>query len=234
MIVSIHQPNYIPWLGYFFKIATSDVFVLLDDVQFTKNSYQNRVRIKGQGGAAWLTQPIQHSHLQSTLDVQFDTRIDWRSKHLKTLAANYAKAPHGREMLEQCRDWLDGTNPSLAETNGSIIRKIAALLGLKTEIVTSSSLDVNLTAGERLAEICRRLGADTYLSGKGGASYQDEVQFTACGVKLVYSDFAIRPYPQLWGGDFCAGLSILDALANVGIEGTRALLGLTEDGLSAS
>jgi hypothetical protein len=226
MIVAVHQPNYLPWLGYFYKIAHCDIFVMLDDVQFTKNGYQNRTRIKGPKEAVWLTQPVRQSgrSLQTTDTVEFDSnRFDWRDKHLKSLVANYSRAAHAHEILDACRAWLGGTSPYMATTNIQIIQAVARLLGLGTEIVVSSTLGVDLAKGDRLAEICRRLGASTYLSGHGARSYQHEEQFRDRGIELVYSDFAVREYPQLWG-EFCPGLSIVDALFNVGSLGTLALL----------
>ncbi len=225
MILAAQQPNYLPWLGYFYKMANCDLFVILDDVQFTKNNFQNRTKIKGPQGPIWMTQPVLQSgrNLQSTQIVQFDGRVDWRDKHLKTLAANYARAAHGAEMLAPCRQWLSGVSNYLAETNTEIIRAIARLLGLSAEIVLSSTLQVELTKGERLAEICRRLGARTYLSGHGARSYQDEAQFHARGIDLDYSEFIVQEYAQLWGA-FCPGLSVIDALFSLGPGGTRALL----------
>lgn len=126
-------------------------------------------------------------------------------------------------MLALCHDWLGGESPLLAETNTRIIREVAALLGLRTEVVLSSTLDVELTKADRLAEICRRLGADVYLSGQGGGNYQHEAQFHVRGIKLAYSDFVPREYPQLWG-TFCPGLSIADALFNLGSAAMAAQL----------
>jgi hypothetical protein len=225
MIVAAQQPNYLPWCGYFYKMAHCDIFVILDDVQFTKNNYQNRTRIKGPKGPIWLTQPVLHSGRawQSTEAVEFDARIDWRTKHLKTLAANYARSAHAEAMLAACRDWLDGKSPLLAETNTRIIQGVARLLGLRTKVVVSSTLDLQLTKADRLAEICRLLGADVYLSGRGGRNYQDEEQFHERGIKLAYSDFAPSEYRQLWG-PFWPGLSIADALFNLGPTATAALV----------
>src|SRR5207302_5906181 len=103
-----------------------------------------------------------------------------------------------------------------------LIATVARLLGLRAELVKSSTLGVELTKADRLIEICRRLGADTYLSGHGAKKYQDEAQFHAQGLRLFYSDFAPSPYRQLWG-DFLPGLSVLDALFNLGRDGTAAL-----------
>ena len=225
MIVAVHQPNYLPWLGYFYKIANCDVFVLLDDVQFTKNSYQNRTKIKGPQGPLWLTQPVLHSGRaeQATSDVEFDVRVGWRIKHLKSVSANYGRSHHADAIRAACADWLGGDNSHLSETNGAIIKSVARMLGLRTEFVVSSTLKVDLMKGDRIAEICRRLGGTAYLSGTGARSYQSEEQFNERGIELVYSDFVVQQYPQLWG-EFCPGLSVLDALFNIGPDATRQML----------
>jgi hypothetical protein len=225
VILAAHQPNYLPWCGYFFKMAHCDVLVILDDVQFTKNNYQNRTRIKGPKGSLWLTQPVLQSGRtwQPTHAVEFDQRVDWRTKHLKTLLANYAKSTNASAMLALCDEWLGGTSRLLAETNTRIIRGVAQLLALRAEIVLSSTLGLQLTKTDRLAAICRSLGATVYLSGQGGRSYQQEEQFREYGIELAYSDFTPHEYPQLWG-EFCPGLSIVDALFNLGARATASLL----------
>jgi hypothetical protein len=225
MIVAAHQPNYLPWLGYFYKIAHCDVFVLLDDVQFTKNSYQNRTRIKGPKAPVWLTQPVLHTGRseQATSEVEFAARGDWRVKHVKTLTANYARAAHAVSVFPACQEWLAGDSPNLSATNMGIIKCVARFLGVQTEFVVSSTLKVDLMKGERIAEICHRLGATAYLSGHGARSYQNEMQFKERGIELVYSDFTVREYPQLWG-EFVPGLSIIDALFNLGPGPTREML----------
>lgn len=226
MIVAIHQPNYLPWLGYFYKIARADVFVLLDDVQFTKNGYQNRTQIKGAAGPVWLTQSVLQAGrgLQSTAMVEFDTRVDWRQKHMKSLTANYARAKFGKEMLALCGEWLDGNDPGLASTNSRLIISAAKALGLETKFVSSSTIETDLKKGDRIADICRVLGASHYLSGRGAQAYQSEEQFQEHGIELIYTDFEKTPYPQLWG-DFCGGLSVIDALCNIGVAETRKLIG---------
>jgi len=225
MILAAHQPNYLPWLGYFCKLANCDVFVVLDDVQFTRLSYQNRTRIKGPTGPLWLTQPILHTGRakQITSDVEFDNRADWRAKHMKTLTANYGRGAHAVAMLELCRNWLGIEGMQLSQTNIRLIKEIAGLLGLRAEIVASSTLGVESTKADRIIDICRRMGAKTYLSGQGARAYQSEMQFKECGIELLYSDFTAREYPQLWD-EFCPGLSIVDALFNVGPVATKAML----------
>jgi hypothetical protein len=226
MILAAHQPNYLPWCGYFYKLAHCDVFVILDDVQYTKRSWQNRTRIKGSQGPLWLTQPVLQSGRawQPTDTVEFNNDVDWRTKHLKSLALNYARTPHTEAILTACRRWFGGDSSTrLVETNTRLIREVAGLLNLRAEIVLSSALAVQQTKADRLVEICRRLGADTYLSGQGARAYQEDELFRAAGIDLVYSDFVPRTYPQLWG-EFCPGLSVLDALFNLGADATAEML----------
>ena len=225
MIVAIHQPNYFPWLGYFYKIARADVFVFLDDAQYTKNGYQNRTQIKSPSGAIWLTQPIQHSGhaFQSTQEVTFDSRVEWRAKHLKSLTANYSKSVYGKFMLKCCEAWFEHKKSDLARTNIELITAIASILDLRAQFVSSSSMNIHSNKSNRIIDICQALGATSYLSGKGARAYQTEAHFHAEGIALEYSDFHEEQYPQLWG-DFTRGLSVFDALCNVGADATRNLL----------
>jgi hypothetical protein len=226
MIVAGHQPNYLPWLGFFYKFAHCDVFVIDDEAQFTRHNYQNRTRVKTRHGPIWLTQPVRHvGHFRSTATVEFAPGIDWRRQHLNLLWHNYARSAQ-REAFDLCREWLAaGSNRYMAETNIEIIAAVARTLGLRAEIVLVSALGGigGVTKGERVTQICRRLGAGTYLSGQGARKYQDQADFDEHGIELIYSDFAQLEYDQLWG-EFCPALSVLDALLNLGPAGTAALL----------
>lgn len=219
MIYAAHQPNYLPWLGFFHKIACADVFVILDDVQFEEGNYQNRVQIKSPQGPQWLTQPIRHRHLQRTDEVEFDTRADWRAKHLKQIRSNYGRAACFTQMFPLLERWLhEAQGERIASVNSHLIEVIARAIGLETRIVPSSSLNVTSSATSRLVEIGKKLGASAYLSGRGARKYQAEQEFLAAGIALGYTDFTPKDYPQLWGG-FVPGLSAIDALLNIGLDG---------------
>jgi len=220
MIYAAHQPNYLPWLGYFHKIARADVFVILDDVQFEQGSYQNRVQIKTPQGPQWLTQPIRHKHPQTTADVGFDTRVDWREKHLKQIRSNYGRAASFHRVFPLFEQWLNEAHgEKLAAVNISLIEAVARAIGLKTEIVLSSSLNVTSSSAVRLVEIGTKLGASVYLSGHGAKKYQNERDFQTAGIALRYTDFTPGRYNQLWG-EFTGGLSVIDVLFNIGLDGT--------------
>jgi hypothetical protein len=219
MIVAIHQPNFIPWLGYFYKIAHADVFVFLDSAQFTRNSYINRNRIKTQSGPQWLTVPVRTTGRfgQSILEVKMAWESDWRQKHMNALTTNYGRAPFFPQVLALLERSYSvvGSGSGLAEFNISLIEAVCAYLDIKREFVRASNLALEGQSTDLLVRICQELGATTYLAGGGAVNYQDDAMFKAAGVEVEYSDFKRQPYPQLWG-DFLPNLSIVDALMNKG------------------
>jgi hypothetical protein len=223
VIVAIHQPNFLPWLGYFHKMKNSEIFVFLDNVQFTKNSFQNRVKIKTSQGAAWLTVPVLHSFGQSTNEVRINKRENWREKHLKTFKLNYKKSGYFDPVFELLRSiYLRTEWETMAEFNIALIRRICEYLEITTTFVSASSLDLRGAKTELLIEIVRKVNGDTYLSGKGGAGYQDEERFRNESIRLIYDSFDHPKYPQLWN-DFINGLSIVDLLFNCGPESVKYL-----------
>jgi len=215
-IVAIHQPNFLPWLGFFYKMLKSDIFVFLDNVQYSKNSYQNRVKIKTPQGAIWLTVPVSHKFGQLTSEVEINNEEPWRKKHLKTLELNYKKTSFFKEVFELLQEiYLKKEWELLVDFNIELIFGISKFLGIKTETIRASSLNVSGKSTDLLISIAKELNASTYLSGKGGAIYQDEEKFKAKGINLVYSDFRHPVYTQAWG-EFIEGLSIIDLLFNCG------------------
>lgn len=226
MIVAIHQPNYLPWLGYFYKIARADMFVLLDNVQYSKNGFINRNRIKTPQGAAWLTVGVltKGSFGQSIKDVEINNSLPWASTHVKSIHQNYSKAPYFMDYIALLEDIYRQHWEKLADLNESIIKVICRALGIGgVEFKMASELDVSGQSTELLVGICRTLGADTYLSGPSGRKYIDEELFRNEGISLRYSDFKHPAYGQLWG-DFIPDMSIIDLIFN---EGERSLEILT-------
>jgi WbqC-like protein family len=225
--VAVHQPNYLPWLGYFHKLAASDVFVYLDTVQFPRGqSFGARNRIKTPNGVAFLTIPTSvpkgRKGKATYREVEF-AEPRWRDTHLKTVQMAYAKAPHFDEVFELYRTSLEAGS-TLVELNVGLIDEFAGYLGLGTKRVLLSELLPEFgQKTDMIVEVCKAVGADVYLSGSGGGQdYTDEELLASEGVELRFDKFDPRPYPQLWG-DFEPGLSALDALMNCGRE-ARALL----------
>jgi hypothetical protein len=217
MIVAIHQPNFLPWLGFFHKMISADVFILLDNVPFSKNSFQNRVKIKSPQGDQWLTVPVltKGRSDQLTCDVLINNHIRWQKKHLAALRTNYQRAP----CYEQVLDWLgslyDGSATHLACFNISLIEAVRYQLGLSRKVVLASSLHVGDSSGSQLLlDLVRIVGGDVYLSGISGRDYLELALFNRAGVKVQFQHFQHPIYPQVYR-DFIPGLSIIDLLMNV-------------------
>jgi hypothetical protein len=218
MIVSIHQPQYLPWLPYLMKIAQSDVFILLDSVDFQKNGLQNRNRIKSSQGAQWLTVPVQQKLGQKIADVQIDTKSDWRRKHWQSIRQNYGKAEafaaHSDELeAVYLREWS-----SLNELNGCLLQLMLRWLGIKTPIRRSSDMQCTGAGSELVLNLCLQIGAKRYISGTGGHNYLEEEAFRKAGVDVVFSPPQLptaysQQYPQ---AGFLNDLSALDIILNCG------------------
>ena len=224
MIVAIHQPNYMPWLGYFFKMARSDVFVFLDNVQFSKNGYVNRVEIDGGGKSRWLTVPVSHKFGDS-IDKVRAADHDWPRAHLESLKNAYSRAPAYREVSLWLSNLYAGVpQDSIAVSNEMLTAAVAAKLSVRPKIRRASEFDTGeASSDERLVAITSALGGNTYLSGSGGANYQSEETFRRAGISLSYMNFVHPVYDQ-GHAQFLKGLSILDALFRLGFDRTAALL----------
>jgi len=223
--IGVQQPNYFPWIGYLAKIARSDVFVLLDDVDYQSgnaSSVTNRTRIKTSTGSQLLSVPVRHP-AGLVREATIDERHRWPRKHVETLRFAYAKSKFHLEVLELAKGVIESGEGKLAALNESGIRAMCDYLGIRTTLVRSSELALRSTErNERLVEICERLNATVYLSGAGGRRYNDMSLFAARGVTVRYLDFVCPAYPQLHG-TFVGNLSMLDALFNCG-EGAMRLL----------
>ncbi len=219
MIVSAHQPNFAPWLGFFDKALHSDVMVLLDTVQFIKRGLQNRSRIKGADGAPrWLTVPVisKGRYDQLTRDVEIEESTDWRSVHLRTLQSVLARAPHRDELFELVEPvYARRDVHRLVDLNVALIRAVADRLGIATRLVLASELDLEGSSTRLMVSLTEAVGGDVYLSGPTGRRYLEPELFDEAGLELRYHSFDAFEYPQLHG-PFEPGLSCVDYLANCG------------------
>jgi hypothetical protein len=219
VILSAHQPQYLPYLGYFDKVARADVFVLLDQPQFEKEDWQNRNRIKAAQGPQWLTVPVltKGQSTQSIKHVGINPREDWRRKHWMSLELNYKKAPFWEPYAARLKGVYERPWDSLCELNLELYRLLAALLDVQTSVKIESGLDCPGTGTERLIQLCRSCGADTYLSGAGGKGYMDEALFEQAGIRLLYQHYEHPVYRQQhMKQGFVPYLSVLDLLLNEG------------------
>jgi hypothetical protein len=225
-IVCIQQPAYLPWMGFFEQIATSDVFVLLDSVQFVRRYWQSRNRLKTVAGSPfWLTVPTERAPVDTEIsDIRIcDRDRDWRKKHLQSIRLSLGRAPYFQEYFPFLEYWLMRESTLLADINIALIQEISKLLRLQTHFVRSSDLDVIGKKTELMLNICQSLGATKYYSAARAAEYMDETLFLQSGIELKYQDWTHPEYRQV-STPFVSHLSIVDALMNIGADATRALI----------
>jgi len=213
MIVAIHQPQYLPWLGYFDKIDRSDVFVLLDNVQYKKNEWQNRNRIKTAQGWQWITVPVLYKFPQKIREVKINNGVNWKEKHLHALIYNYSKSPYFDEYRPFFEDAYNRDWEYLVDINTHMIKYLVRVLGIDTEILIASDFNLRDHPTERLIDICKAVGANTYLSGVDGAKYMDIEKFMQAEIKVIVQNFNHPTYHQLFG-KFEPFMSITDLLFN--------------------
>ena len=217
MIVAIHQPQFLPWLGYFHKMAVSDVFCILDTVQYKKNEWQNRNRIKTAQGWQWLTVPVSYKFPEKILDVQINNATNWRKKHLQAITTNYRKAPYYDAYFDILSNVYEQEWKGLADLNLQLIHDLREALGIsRSPVVLSSRIDgLSTDPTQRLVDICRHVGGDVYLAGADGPNYMDMDCFQRSGVRVGVQQFDHPRYPQCFG-DFESHLSVIDLLFNLG------------------
>ncbi|MGH7354921.1 MAG: WbqC family protein [Candidatus Rokuibacteriota bacterium] len=234
MKVAIHQPHYLPWLGYLAKWAAADCFVFLDTVQFEKNGWQNRNRIKTRDGVRWLTVPV-HARLGAPIhEVEVDATQPWRARHLRTIELAYTAAPHLARHHADLERFYAGAWPRLDELAVASATWLARATGIHVPARRASELEARvgvrsrrpfdgrgepaaIDPTDRLVALCRAVGADTYLAGRDGARYMDPERFRAAGISVLYQAYTHPVYTQLHG-EFVPSLSALDLLLMHGDE----------------
>jgi len=223
MIVAIHQPQYLPWLGFFDKMMKADVFCYLDTVQFEKNEWQNRNRIKTTQGRQWLTVPVGYRFPQTIAEVAV-VPGSWGRRHLQALHTNYGRAPFFERYIPPFEEALRREWASLRELNLHMLALLREALGIATPTVCAAQIPCATEPTERLIDICRALGADTYLAGAGAAAYMDAARFERCGLRVLTQDFQHPVYRQRFDG-FLSHMSVVDLLFNCGPESAGIIVG---------
>ncbi len=217
MRVTILQPSYLPWLGFFEQMSRSDKFVLLDDVQYTRRDWRNRNRIRVRENWIWLTVPVQQKSRfsQSLLETRIDNSVSWRRKHLETLRQHYCKAPFFEKYFPRCQQVYEKDWTFLFDLCLETINLIKEEMGIETPLLRSSEMKPGGEKTERLVSICRELGATHYLSGESGSNYIAEEDFSSQDIALEYQNYEHPVYPQRYTG-FVPHLSAIDLLFNCG------------------
>ncbi len=215
MRVAIHQPQYLPWLGFFDKIDQADCFVVLDNVQYQKNEWQNRNRIKTPQGWQWLTVPVHYRFPQRLKEVEVDDTSGWRRTHWRTMTQSYRKAPYFEQYAAVFQSLYDMPWRWLVDLNLAGLERLATALGLPWAPRIASEMALTEEPTQRLIDICRQVGGDQYLAGSGSQHYLDLPRFEAAGIGVQFQRFEHPTYPQRYGA-FEPALSLVDLLFNCG------------------
>lgn len=219
---SIMQPTYLPWSGYFGLINAVDKFVLLDDVQFERRSWQSRNRILMNGVINTLTVPIRKVARSTIIsEIEIADHEEWQASHWKTLQTAYANAPYGASLLSLLEPvYIEKSYILLADLNRRLIEVLCSGLNIKTPIISASSLCCDGARSSHLFAICNEIGCDRYISPRGSADYLAIDEFASMGeLSLGFQEFIPRPYSQFRVAEFVSHLSIVDVIANIGWVG---------------
>lgn len=228
MKVAIHQPNFLPWIGFFNKIRSVDLFILFDDVQFERGkTYTSRTKILTQGNETWLTVPVTNkSSLVQIRDIEVVRDLNWKSKHLKTLALNYKKTPYFDDIFQIIEIIYKENSSFLIDYNIPLIKSICEYLQFKTAFKLSSELHLeNVSRSNKILNLLKAVKTDEYLSGIGEGSlrYINNREFELAGITLAWQNFIQKPYNQYGTQKFVSNLSIVDLLFNMGKESCQVI-----------
>ena len=218
MNISIHQPQYLPWLPLLLKIEQSDLFIFLDNVDFQKNGLQNRNQIKSSQGLIWLTVPIYQKLGQKIIDVKIVSDKIWRKKHWQTIQVCYRKAPYFKFYKEALEAIYVNEWSSLCNLNIEIMKMLMEFMDIKTPTIRSSQMKATGQASDLIHNLCLEVGATQYISGIGGKEYLNPSTFYNSGIDLVYKSYSLpKEYPQLFNqSGFFNSLSVIDIIFNCG------------------
>ena len=227
MIAVVHQPEFVPWLGFFERLTVCDVCIILDHAQFQKRGFINRNRIKTDRGPVWLTIPIVHEDSMKPInEVRIQAGTGWQKKQWRRLEAYYRHAPHFKEYASPLKDIMDREWGFIAPLDVALIRYCMVVLKIDIPIKLSSELRIEGKSSEMLVHICQSVGADTYLSGIGGKRYMDFDTFERNAIKVMFQEFVHPEYPQQFSQiPFVPSLSILDLLFNCGEKSVDIIRG---------
>lgn len=217
MILTAHQPTYLPWLGLFHKIAIADAFCYFDDVQYQKKDWNNRNTLKGPNGEFWMTVPVKSkNHFDKKVgEIEINNASKWRKKHLKSLELNYQSAPYFDHYIDFFRDCYSREWQRLSDLNEYILKWFLDVLNIKVKYYKMSEIGFNGSKNDLVLDMCRKLDATCYVFGKLGKDYADIRKFNQQGIKVYFQEYCHPIYQQLFK-DFVPYLSAVDLLFNEG------------------
>ncbi|MBW1740224.1 MAG: WbqC family protein [Deltaproteobacteria bacterium] len=225
MRVTIHQPEFVPWLGFFHKVSLADTLILLDDVQFRKNYFQNRNRVRTAEGWTWITVPVEREGLSTRIDevkIARATNPRWSQRIERTVAQLYRRAPYFESIFGKFTTLLREAGDLLVSLNIPVLRWMLQEFGLEGDVLLSSVLGVDSSGSQRIMDLCLAVGADTYVSGVSGRDYLDLEAFERAGIAVEFQKFWHPVYKQLYS-DFIPQISALEALYLFGPSSSQLL-----------
>jgi len=229
MKVAAIQSSFIPWRGYFDFIASVDVFVFLDDVQYTARDWRSRNKIKTPKGIEWITVPVVHGKRGLLVsEAKIDYSQGWIKKLQGSWTANYGRSEFFNETVELLAGIETARYENLSSLNIELTKRICNYLCIATPLIISSDLSLVGTKTVRLIDLLKKLNATTYLSGPSADAYLDKEAFRRNGIRLKYKSYDYDPYPQLWG-PFDGAVTVLDLIANCGPEAKSHIRSRTPD-----
>ena len=225
MILTAHQPVYLPWLGLFHKIALADKFVFFSEVQYLPKDWMNRNKIKSAAGEILLTVPVLRKGYRDkkTSELEINNETNWQEKHLKSIMINYKKAPFFDNYIQFFQDTYTKKWQYLADLNEYMLRWFLKEIGIKTEFLKASDYDFEGTKSDLVLDMCKKLDANTYIFGTLGRDYAKIDDFKNAGIHLFFQDYNHPTYRQLYG-DFISNLSVIDLLFNCGPNSYKIIM----------
>ncbi|MEK7611524.1 MAG: WbqC family protein [Patescibacteria group bacterium] len=224
----ILQPLFLPWLGMFDMMARSDLFVILNNVQFSRQSWQQRNRIKTPSGVKWLTVPVKHNFGTKIINVEIDYSTNWPEKHLKTISQSYRHTPFFGEIYNIVEKVYSEKPTYLIQLSIGLIKAVRGYLGISTPLEMASDVSIANHGGKSyVLDLCKYYGATTYLNGPAGKTLYSPEEFRQNGIKLIFHEYLHPIYPQLHG-DFVSHLSVIDTLFNCGPGSIKFVSGNNE------
>lgn len=237
MIVTIHQPEHLPWLGLFNKIAKADVFIILDSVQFEKNYFQNRNKILGSNGVQWIGIPVSNKeHMDGVIastEIAIDPKnIKWKEKYLQTIRQSYGKYPYFNDVYLLLEKAIEIETKYFCEINIAIIKTFCDALDIHPKYIRSSELELDGMKSDLILDICKKTKADIYIAGPSGRNYLDLESFKQNNIVVKFNDYNHPIYPQKKTNEFISHLSALDLFMNVGFNEAKKIIITNNENLS--
>jgi hypothetical protein len=222
--VVVHQPDFLPYLGFFHRLVYADIYVALDHIQFGQEGWTHRDKIKTVKGEAWLSLSVRKCPLKTPIkDVELSPNVHWRDDNLNLMSHNYRSASFYRSIWQELQRIYRAPVGRLAPFNLMLLDRLCDWLAIRVERVCSSEIAPAGRRSEMVAQLVKSVGGTHYLSGQGARAYHDQTPFDDCGIEVVWQNFHHPVYPQQFGG-FLPNLSAIDALFNCGPDQTARML----------